>query len=59
MHTIENLLKLLEFSGFLRDKGFIHLETVQTFCKMLKIDNLQFKIRTEKIHDFCQKGEKG
>ena len=57
-HTIENLVKLLEFSGFLRDKGFLNLVTVQKFCEMLNIDNLQFKVRTEKIRDFCRKGKK-
>ena len=58
MHTIENLLQLLKFSGFLRDKGFLHLGTVQTFCKILNIDNLQFHVKTEKIRDFCDKGKK-
>ena len=57
-HTIENLVKLLAFSGFLRDKGFLHLGTVQTFCEMLDIENLQFQVKTETIREFCRKSNK-
>ena len=56
-HTIENLMKILKFSGFLRDKGFLHLPTVQSFCKMLNIETLQFQVNTENIRDFCRKSK--
>ena len=53
---VYNVMRSLQFGGFLRDEGFKQLGTIIEVSKIIGRD-LQFKFKKPTVEEFCRSGE--